>query len=100
MSADGVSTTPLSGQPDFVGGFNPETEQILQASIENGYDRFLGLVAKSRGKTPAQVSLNWVAAQGIPLSRAPGNAALARMMLVWQPWAPGRLFLPRPCAEG
>ncbi|WP_226661596.1 signal peptide peptidase SppA [Alteriqipengyuania lutimaris] len=55
VSADGVSTTPLSGQPDFIGGFNPETEQILQASIENGYDRFLGIVAKSRGKTPAQI---------------------------------------------
>jgi len=55
VSADGVSTTPLSGQPDFVAGFNPETEQILQASVENGYDRFLRLVAKSRGKSMAQI---------------------------------------------
>ncbi len=55
VSADGVSTTPLSGQPDFVAGFNPETEQILQASIENGYDRFLRIVAQSRGKSKAQI---------------------------------------------
>ena len=55
VSADGVATTPLSGQPDFVAGFNPETEQILQASIENGYDRFLRIVAKSRGKSTSQI---------------------------------------------
>ena len=55
VSSDGVTTTPLSGQPDFIAGFNPETEQILQASIENGYDRFLRIVAKSRGKSTAQV---------------------------------------------
>ncbi len=55
VSADGVTTTPLTGQPDFIDGFNPETEQILQDTIENGYDRFLRIVAKSRGKTTAQV---------------------------------------------
>ena len=55
VSADGVTTTPLTGQPDFIAGFNPETEQILQASIENGYDRFLRIVAKSRGRSMAQI---------------------------------------------
>jgi len=55
VSADGVKTTPLSGQPDFIAGFNPQTEQILQASIENGYDRFLRIVAESRGKSTAQI---------------------------------------------
>jgi hypothetical protein len=30
-------------------------EQVLQANIEAGYARFLGLVAQSRHKTPAQV---------------------------------------------
>lgn len=55
VSADGVNTTPLTGQPDFIAGFNPETEQILQASIENGYDRFLRIVAESRGKSTAQI---------------------------------------------
>lgn len=55
VSSDGVRTTPLSGQPDIVGGFTPAAEAMLQSNIENGYARFLGLVAKSRGKTPEQI---------------------------------------------
>lgn len=55
VHADGVRTTPLSGQPDVLTGLTPETEAMLQANIENGYARFIGLVAKSRGKTPAQI---------------------------------------------
>jgi protease-4 len=55
VTSDGVKTTPLSGQPDLLGGLTPPVEQMLQANIENGYARFLGLVAKARGKTPAQV---------------------------------------------
>ncbi len=55
VTTDGVRTTPLSGQPDLLGGLTPETEAMLQANIENGYARFVGLVAKARGKTPAQV---------------------------------------------
>jgi protease-4 len=55
IHADGVRTTPLSGQPDVLGGLTPQTEAMVQANIEGGYARFLGLVAKSRGKTPAQV---------------------------------------------
>lgn len=55
VSSDGVKTTPLSGQPDLLGGLNPETEAMAQAAIENGYARFIGLVAKARGKSPAQI---------------------------------------------
>lgn len=55
VSSDGVQTTPLSGQPDLLGGLNPETEAMAQAAIENGYARFIGLVAKSRGKSAEQV---------------------------------------------
>lgn len=55
VNTDGVQTTPLSGQPDLFGGFNDSVNAVLQASIEKGYDRFLGLVAKSRGKAVAQV---------------------------------------------
>lgn len=55
VKSDGVRTTPLSGQPDILGGFSPEMEQLLQTNIEAGYARFIGLVAKSRGKTPAQI---------------------------------------------
>ena len=55
VKSDGVRTTPLSGQPDLLGGFSPEMEQMLQNNIEHNYGRFLGLVAKSRGKTPQQI---------------------------------------------
>ncbi|WOE76239.1 signal peptide peptidase SppA [Alterisphingorhabdus coralli] len=55
VNADGVTTTPLSGQPDFVGGFNESIDAVLQSSIENGYDRFLTIVADSRGKSKEQI---------------------------------------------
>lgn len=55
IHADGVRTTPLSGQPDLIGGFTPEIETILQSSIENGYRDFLTRVAESRNMTPEQV---------------------------------------------
>ena len=55
VTADGVRTTPLSGQPDLVGGLTPEVDGVIQASVENGYQRFIGLVGRSRGKTPEQV---------------------------------------------
>ena len=55
VNGDGVRTTPLSGQPDVMSGLTPEMEAMLQAEIENGYARFVGLVAASRHKTPAQV---------------------------------------------
>ncbi|MBS0477026.1 MAG: signal peptide peptidase SppA [Proteobacteria bacterium] len=55
VKGDGVRTTPLSGQPDVMSGLTPEVEQMIQASIESGYGRFIGLVGKSRGKTPEQI---------------------------------------------
>ncbi len=55
VNADGVRTTPLSGQPDLLGGLTPEVEAMLQANIESGYARFVGLVAQSRRKTPAEI---------------------------------------------
>ena len=55
VKSDGVGTTPLSGQPDILGGFTPEAERMIQLNIEHNYGRFLGLVARSRGKTPQQI---------------------------------------------
>ena len=55
VNGDGVRTTPLSGQPDLFTGFTPEVDALLQANVESGYARFINLVAKARGKTPAQV---------------------------------------------
>jgi protease-4 len=55
VTGDGVRTTPLSGQPDIFTGLTPEVEAMLQANIENGYARFVGLVAKSRHQTSANI---------------------------------------------
>ncbi len=55
VTSDGVKTTPLSGQPDVAGGLSPAVEGMLQANIESGYAKFVGLVGKARGKTPEQV---------------------------------------------
>ncbi|QDH34059.1 signal peptide peptidase SppA [Porphyrobacter sp. YT40] len=49
VTADGYRTTPLSGQPDFVGGFTPAMETLLQTSIEGTYSDFITLVGKTRG---------------------------------------------------
>jgi protease-4 len=54
VTSDGVRTTPLSGQPDLFGGFTPETDALLQRSVESGYLRFLDLVARSRDMTTAR----------------------------------------------
>lgn len=48
VTADGITTTPLSGQPDIFGGVNDEFNALAQASVEDIYARFTGLVAKSR----------------------------------------------------
>jgi protease-4 len=48
VTTDGVRTTPLSGQPDLFAGLTPEAEAILQATVQSGYERFLGLVSQSR----------------------------------------------------
>jgi protease IV len=55
VTTDGVRTTPLSGQPDLLGGLTPEVEAMVQANIESGYRRFLALVGRSRGRTAEQV---------------------------------------------
>jgi protease-4 len=55
VTTDGVRTTPLSGQPDVMGGINPVTDRILQSAIESGYARFINLVAQSRKLTPQRV---------------------------------------------
>ena len=55
IRADGVATTELSGQPDVFGGFNSTVDTLIQSTIEHDYGQFLGLVAKARGMTTAQV---------------------------------------------
>lgn len=55
VGTDGVKTTPLSGEPDVFGGFSPTAEALIQQQIDSGYARFLGLVAASRHKSPAEI---------------------------------------------
>jgi protease-4 len=55
VGSDGYRTTPLSGQPDFIGGFTPEMDAVLQSSIGSTYRDFLNLVAKARKMPVAKV---------------------------------------------
>lgn len=48
VSGDGISTTPLSGQPDVLRGTNAITDQLMQGGVEDIYRRFTGLVAAER----------------------------------------------------
>ncbi|MES2336765.1 MAG: signal peptide peptidase SppA [Pseudomonadota bacterium] len=56
VTADGVATTPLSGQPDVYKGFTPQLDTVIQSNIEAGYARFINLVAGARKMTPARVN--------------------------------------------
>jgi len=55
LGADGVKTTPLSGEPDVLNGPSPEAEQLLQTGVDSIYRRFLGIVSESRHKSPAEI---------------------------------------------
>ncbi len=52
--ADGVSTTPLTRADPFTGISEP-LAAVFQATVEDGYRRFLRLVAEGRGMTEEQV---------------------------------------------
>jgi protease-4 len=55
VAADGVRTTPLSGQPDPFAGYPQALSDVIQGEINFIYARFLSLVGTARGKTPADV---------------------------------------------
>lgn len=55
VGSDGVKTTPLSGEPNVLGGFSPDFDRVAQSAIENGYRDFITRVATARKKTPAAV---------------------------------------------
>ena len=55
VGADGIKTTPLSGEPDLLRGPSPEANRLIQIGVESTYRRFLSIVAASRHKTPQQV---------------------------------------------
>lgn len=56
VSADGVKTTPLSGQPDLFGGTSPEFDRLAQAGVEDMYGRFVTLVSAARKLPAARVN--------------------------------------------
>jgi protease-4 len=55
IGADGVRTTPLSGEPDLLRGPSPEVNRLLQMGVESTYRRFVNLVAQARRLSPARV---------------------------------------------
>jgi protease-4 len=55
IGVDGVTTTPLSGQPDVFNGPSPVADKMLQAGVDSIYRHFLAIVALSRHKNPADV---------------------------------------------
>ena len=55
VNADSIRTTPLSGQPDVIGGFTPEVNAILQASVTDTYSDFLERVGEARGMSAQEV---------------------------------------------
>jgi protease-4 len=55
IGADGIKTTPMSGEPDLLKGPSPDAGRLIQASVESIYRNFLGVVALSRHKSPADI---------------------------------------------
>ncbi|HYC94163.1 MAG TPA: signal peptide peptidase SppA [Sphingomicrobium sp.] len=55
LGADGVKTTPMSGEPDLLKGPSPEADALIQAGVEQVYRKFLGIVAEARRKSPADI---------------------------------------------
>ena len=55
ISADGVTTTPYSGQPDVVAGLNEPTRALIQGGVRDIYGQFLALVSTARKMPVAEV---------------------------------------------
>ena len=55
IGADGVKSTPLSGEPDILRGPSAEAGRLIQASVDDIYQQFVGLVAKARNMPPPRV---------------------------------------------
>ena len=55
LGADGVKTTPLSGEPDVFHGPSPAASQLIQAGVDGVYRNFLGIVAAARHKSPQEI---------------------------------------------
>lgn len=56
VTTDGVKLSPLAGQPDLLGGTNPQTDAVIQSGVEHGYAKFLAHVAQARRMPVARVN--------------------------------------------
>lgn len=54
VHTDGVATSPLA-DVSVTKALPPQVQEMMQLSIENGYQRFISLVAQARKSTPEQV---------------------------------------------
>jgi protease IV len=55
IGADGIKTTPLSGEPDLLKGPSDAADALIQAGVDQTYGRFLTIVAQARHKSPAEI---------------------------------------------
>ncbi|WP_265570056.1 signal peptide peptidase SppA [Sphingomicrobium nitratireducens] len=55
VGIDGVKTTPLSGEPDLLGGPSEDANTLIQAGVDQTYRRFLALTAEARDMEVARV---------------------------------------------
>jgi protease-4 len=55
LAADGIKTTPLSGEPDLCNGPSPAAGALIQAGVDSIYQRFLAIVAASRRKSVTDI---------------------------------------------
>jgi len=55
LGADGVKTTPLSGEPDVFHGPGPEADRLIQAGVDGVYRHFLAIVSQARHKPAAEI---------------------------------------------
>lgn len=65
IKSDGIGTTPLSDIGDLARPLNPQGHRIIQSSVENTYNRFLGIVSTNRNISIAAAN---AAGQGRPWS--------------------------------
>ena len=55
IGADGIKTTPLSGEPDLLKGPSEAANVLIQAGVEQVYAKFLAIVAQARRKSPVEI---------------------------------------------
>lgn len=55
IGADGIKTTPFSGEPDLLRGPSEAADRLVQAGVESTYRRFLALVSQARKLPVARV---------------------------------------------